>query len=163
MVFGYDASVFTQAFTAQSFHFAESMLSALRDKRRATQSSSRPLFLIGHSLGGIVIKKCLVIAAARKVLYGDILRNVRHLMFFGTPHQGSDSFLAHIAASMGRPGSVHRELKLWSPELIQLDTMFVERAELFSITSFFELRDTKGSRVRSAPCQAILSASHLTF
>lgn len=149
MTFGYDSGVFTKAYTSTSFSFAEAMLNSLQDKRVATQSKSRPLFLIGHSLGGIVIKKCLVIAANRQKVYGDLLKSVRHLMFFGTPHQGSDSFLVDLAGGVRRPksGSVHDELKLWSTPLLELDALFVERAELFTITSLYERDKTKGTRV----------------
>lgn len=58
MTFGYDANVFTKARSARSLNFAENLLSALKDERRHSAASKRrPLFLIGHSLGGIVVKK----------------------------------------------------------------------------------------------------------
>jgi len=56
MTFGYDASVLTKASSQRSFTFAESLLSELKDRRHG-QAANRPLIFLGHSLGGIVIKK----------------------------------------------------------------------------------------------------------
>ncbi|KAJ4126962.1 hypothetical protein NW768_008583 [Fusarium equiseti] len=57
MTFGYDAGLFTRATTERSFAFAENLLNELRDARAGEPARSRPLIFIGHSLGGIVIKK----------------------------------------------------------------------------------------------------------
>jgi predicted esterase len=60
MTFGYDARAFIQPFakatTARVFTFGEALLTALNDKRVATDAESRPIIFVGHSLGGIVIK-----------------------------------------------------------------------------------------------------------
>ena len=58
LTFGYDSrafiSPFEKATTGRVFTFAEELLGALSDKR--TQARGRPIILVGHSLGGIVIK-----------------------------------------------------------------------------------------------------------
>lgn len=74
-------------------------------------------------------------------------------MFFGTPHQGTNSlagFLNNIGIALlrARDGSVLRELALWSPSLIETNTLFIDIAESFTITTFFEKDPTYGVQVR---------------
>jgi len=58
LTFGYDSrafiSPFEKATTGRVFTFAEELLGALSDRR--AQARGRPIILVGHSLGGIVIK-----------------------------------------------------------------------------------------------------------
>ena len=115
------------------------------------------MIFLGHSLGGIVIKKvrthsscdieilltsrqALMIAQSRPKQWGDILTSVVHLCFFGTPHQGTDSTLLNLGSVLtkSKAGSVLEELKLWSPSLIEANQLWVEIADGFTITSFYE-------------------------
>ncbi|KAI1386356.1 uncharacterized protein F4822DRAFT_409788 [Hypoxylon trugodes] len=152
MTFEYNANIFTSAPSARSFEFAEEFLSALKDKRRNENARHRPLILIGHSLGGIVIKKALHIAHARQKQWGDLLYSVIHLCFFGTPHQGARSlpgFLLRFgeAITTTENGDILKELKLWSSPLIEIDALFVEISEGFTITTFYEGRNYNGIKV----------------
>ena len=115
------------------------------------------MIFLGHSLGGIVIKKAstassikietlitrnqaLLIAQSRPKHFGDILTSVVHLCFFGTPHQGTNSTLLDLGSVLtkSQAGSVLQELKLWSPSLIETNQLWVEIADGFTITSFYE-------------------------
>ncbi|KAK3680915.1 hypothetical protein B0T22DRAFT_474365 [Podospora appendiculata] len=66
----------------------------------------RPLILLGHSFGGLVVKMALVRAAAvqqsdpRHGNYQSFLRSVAGVLFLGTPHGGSN--FALLAGSYGR-------------------------------------------------------------
>jgi len=57
VTFGYNVNVYSKAASQRSFTFAEDLLSALDDFRQGPSASRRPIIFIGHSLGGIVIKK----------------------------------------------------------------------------------------------------------
>ncbi|KAG9188882.1 hypothetical protein G6011_07587 [Alternaria panax] len=61
MPFGYDARPWRKAAnntTSRSFTFAESLLAEIRSVRIMTNTpKGKPIMFIGHSLGGIVIKK----------------------------------------------------------------------------------------------------------
>jgi hypothetical protein len=77
---------------------------------------------------------------------------VYHLIFFGTPQQGANStagFLANLGAAVGgaTDGSILKELQLWSPPLLDANAMFVDIAEGFTITTFFEKDKTHGVQV----------------
>jgi hypothetical protein len=118
---------------------------------------------LGHSLGGIVIKKvrtassynienlltskqALLIAQSRPKQWGEILTSVVHLCFFGTPHQGTNSTWLNLGSALtkSKAGSVLEELKLWSPSLIETNQLWVEIADGFTITSFYEMNPYMG-------------------
>ncbi|KAI1094613.1 hypothetical protein F5B19DRAFT_499161 [Rostrohypoxylon terebratum] len=150
MTFGYDASIFTSSRNTNAFTIARDLLDDLKNMRSGS-ASTRPLILVGHSLGGIVIKKALTLAQMRPALYRSLLHNVVHLCFFGTPHQGTDptsmaGLLRSLAQTLTRTnqGSIIRELQLWSPFVVQENTRFAEIAEAFTITTFFETKPLHG-------------------
>jgi hypothetical protein len=87
-------------------------------------------------------------------MYGDILDSVRSLVFFGTPHQGSDGavwlkFIGGLSSGLHlwTTTKVVEELKTWSIPLVELTTNFSELAPNFAITTFYEEQDTYGVRV----------------
>lgn len=53
-------------------------------RTRDSQQSSRPLFFIAHSIGGLVVKKALLIASQDETYRRDILYNCHGVSFFGT-------------------------------------------------------------------------------
>lgn len=101
----------------------------------------------------LTTKQALVIAQSRPKHWGSLLKSVVHLCFFGTPHQGTAStskFLVNLGSALTRSkdGSVLRELDLWSPTLLETNQLWVEIANGFSITSFFEREPYMGVLVR---------------
>lgn len=140
----------TKARTERSFTFAEGLLVELRDVRSG-KARLRPLFFLAHSLGGIVVKKALIIASGRRTRYGDIFESTRHLMFFGTPHQGTTStagFLRRLGAALSADASVLRELELWSPQVLETNSAFLtEIAPMFTITTYWEREKISGVQV----------------
>ncbi|KAK8189294.1 uncharacterized protein BKA78DRAFT_319145 [Phyllosticta capitalensis] len=154
MTFGYKASVFLHPFAEQTrgrtFTFAEDLLNELVDNRSSPKERERPIVFLGHSLGGIVIKSALRHAHERYSVFGDILDSTNAIIFFGTPHQGSDlAKWASILNGLGkafrvRNSAVVEELKRWSNPLNELTTTFSELAERFQITTYFETKPTNG-------------------
>ncbi|KAM4063706.1 alpha/beta hydrolase family protein [Hirsutella rhossiliensis] len=152
--YGYDARAFVRPFAhsvnGRVFTFAEALLGDLRDKRVTAAARARPLILMGHSLGGIVIKSALLQASAREALYGDLLRATKAIVFFGTPHQGAGtaewaSFLGGLGQAVGlRSTEVVGELKRWSHTLVEQTTLFADLWERFDITTFYETMKTNG-------------------
>jgi hypothetical protein len=99
------------------------------------------------------VKKALLIAQARPSQWRDILSSVRHLIFFGTPHQGAAStanFLRGLGSVLGFPksSSPSMELQLWSDPLIEANALFSEISSEFAITTSFEKEKTHGIKVR---------------
>jgi len=98
-----------------------------------------PLILIGHSLGGLVIKTALQHGMSRDVeRHKELARNIKGIAFVGTPQFGSK--LATIAAwahFMRANPQVH-ELRLDNAHLETLNQYFLKlRAELNFKTRIF--------------------------
>lgn len=87
MLYGYD----TKLAHSQSFQNIEDLARAFIALLRsigAAEQSARPLVLLAHSLGGLVVKRALIYLAGSGDSELRILRNVRLLVFFGVPHCG---------------------------------------------------------------------------
>lgn len=97
--------------------------------------------------------KALRHAHERSGQFGDILNSTKAIVFFGTPHQGSDiagwgSFLGGLGSVIGiRDSNLVRELQTWSSPLLELSTVFADLAPRFQLTSFFEENKTNGVMV----------------
>lgn len=86
-----------------------------------------PLVLIGHSLGGLVIKKALEQGAGRDVdRHRQLVKNIKGIVFVGTPHFGS--LLASIASSLCifRTNPQVSDLALNDASLEMLNQVFVK-------------------------------------
>lgn len=68
------------------------------------QATGRPIIFVVHSLGGLVCQDAIFSCNnASEKSQQDILNSVRGVVFFGTPHAGSDfAAIANAAASLVR-------------------------------------------------------------
>ncbi|KAG9246100.1 hypothetical protein BJ878DRAFT_540603 [Calycina marina] len=147
MTFGYDATAAFSKSVADIEDHARDLLYSLEEVR-SSRNANRPLVLVAHSLGGHVIKQSLVIAA-RESRHRCIVDSTVAVVFFGTPHQGSDyaNNVTSIANALGaitfKPTATLLEaLKFGSPKLKLLTDQFVALAEQrqFNIVSFYETK-----------------------
>lgn len=112
---------------------------------------ARPLFLVCHSLGGLLAKQMLHSAGCNRRLE-RIGNAVTGVVFLATPHTGSGitEYLSNLATIFcARPSDLAQELHDNSPTLRHLNYWFrsyVDLSEL-SVRSFFETHDTHGLRV----------------
>ena len=100
-----------------------------------------PLILVGHSLGGLIIKTVIQHAMSRNVeRHKAVAKNVKGIVFVGTPHFGSR--LASIAAwcHLMRSNPQVRDLGLDDAHLETLNQYFLaQRQELgFRTRIFYE-------------------------
>ncbi|HJV03457.1 MAG TPA: alpha/beta fold hydrolase [Burkholderiaceae bacterium] len=105
-------------------HQGSSMLDMLDSEPRL---AGRPLILVGHSMGGLVIKTAIVHArtmgGSRFLPLAD---RVRGVVFIATPHQGSD--LANLAAALAvltRANDQVSDLKAHNAHLQTLNGQFL--------------------------------------
>lgn len=149
MTFGYDS---TWAFSKSVANIGDIALDLLN--RLATQrdedTHTRPVVFICHSLGGIVVKKALVLAHERSSDPGfkDILTNTKAIAFLAVPHRGSDSaWWADFAAnalkgasiSLSTNNAIVADLKKNSGALMTIQKQSIERVKDLSIYTFYEL------------------------
>lgn len=108
------------------------------------------------SLELIYYLKALNVAHARHTQYENITESTKAILFFGTPHGGSDlakwaTLLGKVSSSLGfvGPSKATKDLQTWSPELKDLAIDFIDKAADLQITTFFETESLKGVLVRN--------------
>ncbi|KAJ5203914.1 uncharacterized protein N7498_004793 [Penicillium cinerascens] len=98
-------------------------------------------------MGGLVVKKALILAHERSSAHGALLRNVFGVIFLGTPHRGSriaswGSIVASAARAAqlgtGTNSGLVTLLSSNSDALWDISTQFIERAEGLDIRTFYE-------------------------
>ncbi|EEA27038.1 hypothetical protein TMatcc_004683 [Talaromyces marneffei ATCC 18224] len=97
LTYGYNANVtaFTDGASKDRIHHhAETLASELHANRSLRGCLERPIIFVCHSLGGLVVKRCLIMCRSQE---SDKLRHLRSIyistfgiLFLGTPHTGSD-------------------------------------------------------------------------
>ena len=157
-VYGKDKSTFTDK--------ANDLLEEMRIERYDVES--RPVLLLGHSMGGLLIKQALI-NAHNNPRYAPIKDSTTGLAFFATPHHGGDWMLvslggvvAKIATAVGfqkgddvletlKDGSIFSDImqEHWRHQLLKYD-----------IISFWGALDSV-SRQNIAWTWLILIASYL--
>jgi hypothetical protein len=101
MTFGYDATAAFERSTAGILEHARDLLRCLEEARTEIEEINRPILFVAHSLGGLVLKQALFIAAESGLRhYEPIWNATKGVLFFGTPHRGSS--LAKYGAQLAR-------------------------------------------------------------
>lgn len=94
-----------------------------------------PLVLVGHSLGGLVIKTALKQGMGRDVeRHRSLVQNIKGIAFVGTPHFGSR--LASFASSLHivRANPQVSDLEMDNANLEELNQLFVKLQQELGIT-----------------------------
>lgn len=107
-------------------------------------STSTPIVLIGHSMGGLVIKKAYVLARQGGA-YESLAQRIRSIFFIATPHRGSDSakLLNNLlqAASMSR--AYVADLERGSSAIQAINDEFRNYSQGVELRSFYETQKLK--------------------
>ena len=147
MSYGYNSETAFSKSVSDIEDHAEALLHALNMERMSHAQKERPIIFLAHSLGGIVVKKALIIAHERSSHYGSLLTKVSGMVMFGVPHRGSDvaywaNFGANVlnASQLGANANFVHSLKKNSEAFLKISQQFIERAaDLKTIYSFYEL------------------------
>ncbi|KAH7012869.1 hypothetical protein EDB80DRAFT_834481 [Ilyonectria destructans] len=149
MTFGYESGLAFSKLGGGIDTFALDLLNRLRAVREDPKCKVRPLVFIAHSLGGIVVKKALILAHHDQDNYGGIIYSTKGVVLLGTPHRGSDLItwallLANLTNGVSW-GEVIRtallkDLDKDSHVLSEISHQFVHRATPLKIRSFIEQR-----------------------
>lgn len=120
-----------------------------------------PVLFVCHSLGGLMVKRTLVLAQGEPEgsAKANFLQRTRGILFLGTPHQGSGvaGVLAMLPRLFSRATVTTNELTRTQAELRSLNRSFLRllRQQRWLVHQFGEGRDTYGVRVvdeHSANC-----------
>lgn len=85
---------------------------------------SNPVVFVTHSMGGLLVKQALCIAAVDKSAHSQVYEKTRGVVFFATPHRGAD--LARLAVAS-------RVL----PVTVSVRTLLPNRAQLLDLNQTF--------------------------
>ncbi|KAK1757002.1 ankyrin repeat-containing domain protein [Echria macrotheca] len=145
MVFGYIADISTGSSNSLGvYQHAESLLLHLRNNRTGASEEKRPIVLLGHSLGGVVIKQALVTCQSSDP---DIFEATKLIVFLGTPHRGShvlDKSLAKVGLSVMKlasreiPKGVKPMLQPRANESFIINSEFMRAKGRIQIVNFYE-------------------------
>ncbi|MCJ1249500.1 hypothetical protein MMC30_006724 [Trapelia coarctata] len=144
---GYDTAI-AKLREFSSLGHAENLLADVSRERRTDKS--RPILFVGHSLGGLVIKQALIrsaeyLAHKQDANLDSIYQNTCGVIFFGTPHRGSDKAgQAHIIVDLAKlalrqpNAKLLRTLEEESDVLEHQRKSFASVTEMLPITCFYE-------------------------
>jgi hypothetical protein len=157
MTFGYDSTVAFSKSVAKLEDKALDLLNRLSVERDINDinKSGRPIVFICHSLGGIVVKKALILANERSSDpdFKNILANTKAIAFLGVPHKGADgAWWANFAANALKAASIGTstntallaDLRKDCTALSNISKQFVERGKDLKIYTFYETQKLGG-------------------
>ncbi|KAI9762477.1 MAG: hypothetical protein M1840_001237 [Geoglossum simile] len=151
--FGYESKVAFTLSTGGLGDFARSLLVALTGTRKSREERRRSIIFVCHSMGGIVVKKALIIAALEPQHFINIRESTTAILFLGTPHRGSSTTeLPKVLANIARIGTswftgfmrpdLLRSLAKGSKELGEISVAFRTQVASMRIVSFVEQKAT---------------------
>jgi len=133
----------TQSFTQSLEDRSEDMLRKLKE----AGVGNRPVIFVGHSMGGLIIKKMLTTAqASEDESMKKLSENTKGVVFYSTPHEGSQiASLNSIIKYFFFPSVEVQELEMNNPALLSLNVAFKEFVYKFKtkVISFGETLPTR--------------------
>ena len=145
-LYQYDSSPAFGSSKERFVHQANDLLERIHIKRTDGSAPTRPILLLGHSLGGILIKQALVNAHSN-ARYRPIKEATSGLVFFGTPHAGGKDALVTIGKISAKVASkVMRNPSKDVMEALTKGSLFSDvlqeswrhQLNLYKIVSFYE-------------------------
>ncbi|KAK6605159.1 phosphorylase superfamily protein [Botrytis cinerea] len=129
---------------------AEQFLNILSQHRQQSDEEKRPLVLIGHSLGCLVIQQALVIAIHQRE-FTNLRLSVAGIIFLGAPFQGSDAALfgTWLAKALRRDTALLELLKKDSPTLYDLSRDFWGSYSAWDLVCFYEMIDAEFGLIKT--------------
>ena len=170
MTFGYDSTVAFSKSVAEIEDKALDLLNRLGAERAVSKNAASkaiPIIFICHSLGGILVKKAIVLAHERCSIpeFEDIANHTMAIAFMGVPHKGSSSaWWGNLAANILNGVSIGTstntrliaDLRKNSSNLLNVSTQFVHRSQGLKIYTFYETKRLGPVVVRSCTDRDIL-------
>ena len=108
-------------------------------KLRDCGVGDRPVVFVGHSMGGLIIKKMLTEATANDD--SEFVKNTKGVVFYSTPHNGSQVAKLNVTSKfLFFPSTEVQDLEADSPALGQLHQNFLDvvSMEKMRVVSFGE-------------------------
>ncbi|KIW84516.1 hypothetical protein Z517_03766 [Fonsecaea pedrosoi CBS 271.37] len=160
LTYGYNTSItaiFGKTSSDTILQHAHTLVAELVADRQMDGATCRPIIFVCHSLGGIIVKRAIILSHSR--ISGSIVGlhsiyvSTFGLLFLGTPHEGSDKavFASYIRVLVDKlapsklcntDGQLLNALKPDSETLRNITDMFVPIMKRFHIYFFWEQEKT---------------------
>ncbi|KAF2665940.1 tetratricopeptide repeat domain-containing protein [Microthyrium microscopicum] len=115
-------------------------------------TANRPIFIVCHSLGGIVVKQALCVANKQFPRYGSIVNAIVGVIFLSSPHRYGDRTTSFTQFRDVLEATTGRNLKIPNANIAQEGAILLDLADRFEgisfrtpILSVYELKETKNS------------------
>ncbi|RYC61478.1 hypothetical protein CHU98_g4743 [Xylaria longipes] len=120
--------------------FASNLLACVHHCPTMTSSTSAPIIFVGHSMGGLVIKKAYILA--RQIPeYNNLAERICAAFFLATPHQGAGvAQLLSRALALAGPRLFVNDLTPQSSMLQSINEEFPRYSDSLQLFSFYETR-----------------------
>ncbi|KAK1751457.1 hypothetical protein QBC47DRAFT_391863 [Echria macrotheca] len=121
-----------------------------RDVSSPGRTAPRPVLIVCHSLGGVIVKQALCVANKQFPRYGEVVNAIAGVVFLSTPHRYGDK-----SATFGRfrdvlEATTRKSLKIPATNVEQEGAMLLDLADRFEailfrtpVLSVFELKESK--------------------
>ena len=107
----------------------------------------RPIIFVGHSMGGLIIKKMLLLAqSSSEPSLNSVAENTKGIVFYSTPHEGSEiAKMNSVVKYIVFPSVEVQELEMNHPALASLNELFKSFVSKFKtrVISFGETIPTR--------------------
>ncbi|KAI0432790.1 hypothetical protein F5Y09DRAFT_339347 [Xylaria sp. FL1042] len=151
--FGYNADWADTKETELDLHdFGRALLTEINTSPFLRRARDTPILLIGHSMGGLVIKKAYILAQ-QELNDHSLANRIQAMFFLATPHRGSDS--AKLLNNILRASTVLSsrqyisDIFKGSPSLQIINDEFRAFADQVQLWSFYETLKTRTSATSS--------------
>jgi len=166
-LYGYSASLFYKD-DMNIMEEAENLLRDVNELRAGTIGTSRPIFLLGYSLGGILVKYALTRARLDDTFAG-LFNDVYCTIFMGTPHRGANHVaLADTVKTMASILTGQKKDSSWVTSLSAKEVFAESMREnyrqvlrFFQIVTIYETQEMNGKMVSETHLSLAPSAHFL--
>lgn len=138
LIYGYDSDLKDRKARAIIGNHGGNFRNKLLRMRKLGKCEDRPLILIGHGLGGLIVKETLIDRHLRRLSLP-----VRTIIFFGTPHRGLQTDALRTLVGSTPSKTIVEELTEDSTTLFYLNRDFRHVVEEVDILSIYEMYPTK--------------------
>lgn len=144
--FGFNAAMYHSNTTSTIRDRARNLLGLISARRADV---NRPLILVGHCLGGLVVKQALCFANNEE-RFRPTASATKAVIFFGTPHNGADksswnliadgyaALLTHLPGKGSAVSPMASAIIRYADELEEMKEDFAFLSPRYAITSFYE-------------------------
>ncbi|KAL1884476.1 hypothetical protein Plec18167_002066 [Paecilomyces lecythidis] len=114
------------------------------------QATNKPILVVCHSLGGVILKQALCVANSQSFRYGSIVNAIAGVIFLSTPHRYGDMMTTLIRYQEILEATTGKTLRIPGASIEQEGAILVDLADRFEgmlfripILSVYELRESK--------------------